>query len=231
MNSRQDSVALSGSYKKSELRRKSSPRFWNWIAKGYAKKPVADEATYQKKLAITRDYLRPDMKLMEFGCGTGSTALAHAPHVQHIHAIDFSGKMIEIARGKAQAAGVGNVRFSQSGIEEFEAPDASFDVILGLNIVHLLENRKAATAKVHRLLKPGGVFISSTVCLADMRTLFKYIAPAGRMLRLLPYVSILSKSELVRELTGAGFTIDVDWEPDRKEDASKVAFIVAKKMS
>jgi hypothetical protein len=65
---------------------------WNWVAKGYARSPVADEAAYQKKLAITRAHFRPDMAVMEFGCGAGTTAVAHAPHVKHIHAHDVSEK-------------------------------------------------------------------------------------------------------------------------------------------
>ena len=47
-----------------------SSRFWDWIAKRYAKTPVADEAAYQTKLQVTRDYLRPDMEVLEFGCGS-----------------------------------------------------------------------------------------------------------------------------------------------------------------
>jgi cyclopropane fatty-acyl-phospholipid synthase-like methyltransferase len=30
--------------------------------------------------------MRPDMEVLEFGCGTESTALEHAPHVAHIEA-------------------------------------------------------------------------------------------------------------------------------------------------
>jgi ubiquinone/menaquinone biosynthesis C-methylase UbiE len=76
-------------------------RFWDRLAKRYAKKPVADEATYQRKLQITRDHLSPAMEILEFGCGTGSTAITHAPHVRHLRAIDISSKMLEIAQGKA----------------------------------------------------------------------------------------------------------------------------------
>ncbi len=58
--------------------------FWDRIAERYAKQPIADEAAYQKKLQVTRDYFRPDMAVLEFGCGTGSTAIAHAPYVKHV---------------------------------------------------------------------------------------------------------------------------------------------------
>ena len=147
-------------------------RFWDRIAERYAKRPVADEDAYQKKLQVTRDYLRPDMEVLEFGCGTGSTAIAHAPYVKHIQAIDISSKMIDIAQRKAAADNVENVTFVQSGIEEYSAPDQSLDAVLGLSILHLLENKEEAIAKVHRMLKPGGIFVTSTACLG--------IAPAKR---------------------------------------------------
>ena len=78
-----------------------STKFWDKIAERYSKQPIADEAAYQKKLQVTREYFQPDMEIVEFGCGTGSTAITHAPYVKHIHAIDISSKMIEIAQGKA----------------------------------------------------------------------------------------------------------------------------------
>ncbi len=84
-----------------------STKFWDRIAERYSKQPVADEASYQKKLQVTREYLHPDMHLLEFGCGTGSTAIAHAPYVEHIQAIDISSRMIEIAQGRADARGIG----------------------------------------------------------------------------------------------------------------------------
>ena len=86
-------------------------KFWDRHAERYSNSPVSDEESYQKKLQVTREYLRPDMDVLEFGAGTGSTAIAHAPHVKHIEAIDVSPKMVEIARGKAAANNVKNVTF------------------------------------------------------------------------------------------------------------------------
>ncbi len=202
-----------------------SSRFWDRIAARYARKPVADEAAYQKKLAVTREVLRPDMAVLEIGCGTGSTAIVHAPHVKEIRAIDISEKMLEIARSKAAAAGVGNVRFEQSDIDAFNAPDGTFDVVLGLSILHLLEDRNTSIAKVYRMLKPGGVFVSSTVCLGDTMKFFKLIGPIGRFLGVMPLVRVFTVQELVESLEASGFTIDHQWRPGQ----GRVAFIVAKK--
>lgn len=200
--------------------------FWDRIAVRYSKRPISDERAYRRKLAITRNYFKPDAEVLEFGCGTGSTAIEHAPYVQHLHATDLSAKMIEIARSKAAEQGVSNVTFERSTIEELSFPDESFDAVLGLSILHLLENKEAAIAKVHRLLKPGGAFVTSTACLGDTMKFFKVIAPIGKLFGLMPLVKVFTTEELEQSLIEGGFEIDYRWQPDR----GKAVFIVAKKV-
>lgn len=203
-----------------------SAKFWDKIAERYSRQPIADEAAYQKKLRVTREYLHSDMEVLEFGCGTGSTAIAHAPYVQHIQAIDVSSKMIAIAEGKADANSIANVTFRRSTIDEFSAPDQSLDAVLGLSILHLLDNKEKVIAKVHRMLKSGGVFVTSTVCLGGtMMSLLKLIMPIGRFLDLMPLVRFFTARELVDSITDAGFQIDYQWQPGK----GIAVFIVAKK--
>ena len=200
-------------------------KFWDKIADRYSKKPVADEEAYQKKLQITREYLRSDMEVLEFGCGTGSTAITHAPFVKHIQAIDISSRMIEIAQGKADASNVENVTFERAAVDELSAPDQTFDAVLGLSILHLLENKEDVISKVHGMLKPGGFFVSSTACLGDTMKFFKIIAPIGKFFGFMPLVKVFTTKELQASLTDAGFEIDYQWQPGK----GKATFIVAKK--
>jgi ubiquinone/menaquinone biosynthesis C-methylase UbiE len=200
-------------------------RFWDSIAEKYARRPVADEASYQRKLEVTRGYLRPDMEVLEFGCGTGSTAVAHAPYVGHIRAIDISSKMLAIAKEKAEAAGVANITFEQAGIDDLAVPDGTYDVVLGMSILHLLADRQAAIAKVHRMLKPGGLFISSTTCLGETMRFMKVVGPVGKALGLMPLVRVFTPDELAASIAEAGFAIDHRWQPGR----GKAVFIVARK--
>ena len=201
-----------------------STRFWDKIAVRYSKQPISDEAAYEKKLAVTREYFTPDSEVLEFGCGTGSTAILHAPHVKHILATDISPKMIEIAEDRAKAGSIENVTFEATSIEALDAPDGSFDVVLGLSILHLLEDMDAAIEKIVRLLKPGGVFISSTVCIGEKMKWIRFIAPIGRALGLMPFVRVFMKSDLEESLQAAGLTIEYNWQPD----AGMVVFIVAR---
>ena len=204
---------------------KQPSQFWNKIADRYSKKPVVDEVAYQNKLQITRQYLRSDMDLMEFGCGTGSTAIAHAPFVNHIRAIDISSRMIEIAQGKADASNVQNITFERAAIDELSVPDQTFDAVLGLSILHLVENKEDVICKVHEMLKPSGIFVSSTVCLGDTMKYFKVIAPIGKFFGFMPLLKVFTASELQDSLIDAGFEIDYYWQPGK----GKAVFIVAKK--
>jgi len=200
-------------------------QFWDKIAEKYSKQPIADEAAYQKKLAVTQGYFRPDMDVLEIGCGTGGTAILHAPYVKHIRAIDFSAEMIAIAQSKAKAEQIDNVTFEQATIEDLDIPDQSLDVVLGLSILHLLQDKEAAIAQVYQMLKPGGLFVTSTVCIGDTMSWFKLIAPVGRFLGFLPFVQVLTVQSLADSLTQAGFELDYQWQPNK----SSAVFIVAKK--
>jgi 2-polyprenyl-3-methyl-5-hydroxy-6-metoxy-1,4-benzoquinol methylase len=196
---------------------------WDKMAESYSKKPIADEAAYQKKLQVTREYLRPDMEVLEFGCGTGSTAIAHAPYVKQIQAIDISSKMLEIAQGKADAKNIENIAFKRSTIDKFSASERSFDAVLGFSILHLLDNRVEVIAKVHKMLKPGGIFVTSTICIGDSQKFIRFIAPIGRLVGLI--LKVFTVKELQDSFTGASFRIDYQWHPGK----GKSVFIVAKK--
>lgn len=202
-----------------------SARFWDKIALKYSKQPVRDEAAYRRKLEVTRDYLRREMQVFEFGCGTGSTAIAHAPHVAHIHAIDISRNMIEIARRKAAAANVDNVSFEVATIEDHDVPESSCDVVMGHSILHLLEDKDAAIAKVNKLLKPGGIFVSSTFCGGDSHRWLRFVLPIGQFFGKMPYVDLFTRAALTDSIERAGFAIEHEWQPGK----GKAVFIVAKK--
>lgn len=204
----------------------TSARFWDRVAPSYSKQDIADSASYARKLKATQALMEPTMEVLEVGCGTGSTALLHAAHVAHIQATDVSAAMISIGKQKAQDAGINNVSFSQSGVEDFVAPDGSFDMVLALNLLHLLPDRAAALAKIHRLLKPEGIFISSTVCLADRMWFLRPVIPLMQWLGKAPYVSFIQADRLVQEVSAAGFERAEQWTHGR----SNSVFLISRKI-
>ena len=182
-------------------------KFWDKRADGYSRKPVKDMASYEKALDCTRKYLSPRDEVLEFGCGTGTTALLLAPSVGRITATDVSSRMIEIASEKAATQGVENVRFQRAALFDESLESGSFDVVMGFNILHLLEDIPGAVRRVRELLKPGGSFISKTVCLAEQSRLWSVLLAVMRRVRLAPYVHCLTVTELEELITRAGFEI------------------------
>lgn len=202
-----------------------SAAFWDRTAERYALRPIADEAAYRHKLRATREHLRVHMSMLEIGCGTGSTALVHAPSVRHILATDISAKMIAIARRKAAEAGVGNVEFRQAAFECLEPLEAAYDVVLCHSVLHLLSDPAAAVARIFLMLKPGGIFVSSTACLADFMGWIRWVAPVGRAVGLLPPVTVFGSDDLDAAFARAGFRIEQRWQPGPR----KPVFIIARK--
>ena len=197
-------------------------KFWDRLAKRYAKSPVSDEAVYQEKLRKTLAVFATDFKVLEFGCGTGSTAIALAPDVQDYLATDISGEMLAIARGKAE--GIDNLRFVQKRLEDINSPEGGFDAVLAHSILHLLSDKEAAIGQVFALLKPGGVFISSTSCMAKGGFL-KPLLWAGNKVGLLPMVKFFSADALVEVIESVGFTIEDRWQSTPKS----AVFLIARK--
>lgn len=201
-------------------------KFWDRIADKYSSQTISDMPSYEKKLEVTRRYFTPDSQVFEFGCGTGSTALLHAQHVKHIHAVDFSQRMIEIARTKADEEGISNVSFESASIEDIDSSSKHYDVVLGLNVLHLLDDRQAAIKKVYELIEPGGVFVSSTACIRD--SVLMFLAPLlwlGQLVGRVPTVKFFTMKNLLKDLKQAGFEIEYQWRPGNGFSS----FIVARK--
>lgn len=202
-----------------------SVRFWDKVAQKYAKSAISDMPSYEHKLEVSRRYFTPDSHLLELGCGTGSTALLHAPYVAHILATDISANMLNIARQKAADQQISNVSFVQGNSDQLN-PKMPLDAVLALNLLHLVDDRAAVIRDAYRWLKPGGVFITSTACLGDSAWRYiKWVAPLGRLLRLMPPVFVFTQAALEQSLKEAGFEIDYLWRPEKFPSV----FIVAKK--
>ncbi|MCI2400091.1 class I SAM-dependent methyltransferase [Aliiroseovarius subalbicans] len=197
-------------------------KFWNATAAKYAASPISDPGAYERKLAVTRTYLRPDMAALEFGCGTGGTAISHAPHVASYRALDISENMIDIARAKD---GADQVQFEVADFDQVDIAPGSLDAVLGLSILHLVADSTATIGKVFASLKPGGVFVSSTVCLKSAWYLRPVIG-IGKALGKVPPVKFLGVDELRAAMTSAGFELVEDWVP---EGGFQTLFLVAKK--
>lgn len=181
--------------------------FWDRTSSRYARSTISDQAGYERTLDRTRELLKSQDRVLELGCGTGSTALRLADSVQSYLATDISTGMIGIAEQKQATAAIPGLSFRVATAETL-APEAGFDAVLGFSYLHLVRDLPGTLERIRGLLTEGGLFISKTPCVGDMNPLLGYVAlPVMRALRLAPYAAVFGAAELNERVSAAGFQI------------------------
>ena len=181
--------------------------FWDRHAARYAKRPIKNVEAYEQLVERTKAHLTGGDHVLEVGCGTASLALQLAPGVKRITATDISSKMLEIGQGKAAAEGIENIDFIRARLSDGAFPAGPFDTVLAFNFLHLVEDLPGTIERIHGLLRPGGVFISKTVCLAEKARAWRLLITVMRTLGLAPYVNYLKIHELEGLVRAQGFEI------------------------
>lgn len=181
-------------------------QFWDRTSAKYAKSPIGDQPGYQRTLDRTRDYLSSGDRVLELGCGTGTTALHLAVSVRSYLATDISPEMIGIAKMKLSEATVAGLRFETATAESVPGTDL-FNTVLGFSYLHLVRDLPGTLRRIHELLVPGGFFISKTPCVGDMSFLIKLAIPVMRAVGKAPYAGVFKATELKEAIELAGFEV------------------------
>ena len=210
-------------------------RFWNRIARKYARDAIADLAGYEATLRRVLGLLSHEHSVLELGCGTGATALRLAPATRKLLATDVSAEMIAIAREKLNALPLPmpQLRFAVADADaDAGAPmgdGATYDVVLALNLLHLVTDLDRALAGAMQALRPGGLLISKTACLSEMNPLIPCLAlPLMRAIGKAPHVLCFDADALRSAIARQGMDIvSVERHGTRGKDFR--VFIVARK--
>ena len=152
------------------------PRVQAWLYNRWSRK--YDEGKRASQLRDTEMLARPLLELLkdvpepfvlDFATGTGrlSFVLLSQPDFKgHIIALDLSQGMLERAavklkgRGNPAATSV-NVELVRHLALPLPFPDAAFDVVCGLEVLELFPNMDEPLAEFTRVLRPGGVMLTS----------------------------------------------------------------------
>jgi SAM-dependent methyltransferase len=94
-------------------------------------------------------------RLLDVACGTGQLTFALREHFEQVWAVDQEPDMIDVVREKAEAAGIGNIRYLVSAAEDLAAPGEGFDLVTAASAFHRLP-REALAPRIFGWLRPGG---------------------------------------------------------------------------
>lgn len=206
----------------------SDARFWDRTSRKYAKGAIADQAGYERTLERTRALLGSGDRVLELGCGTGTTALRLAGGVETYLATDISAGMIAIAHEKQADDPIKALAFRATTAEALDPGAAQFNAVLAFNYLHLVRDLSGTLRHIHALLAAEGLFISKTPCVGEMNPLIRFALPAMRAIGKAPYAGVFRAAELSQLISAAGFDILATENHATKGNDSR-PYIVARK--
>ena len=209
----------------------NSEDFWDKIAAKNDRKVIAPIITPSQTHINTINGIAKNLKandiVLDFACGSGIKTIDIASNVQAIKAIDTSFKMIEVAKKRAFEKEVYNIDFESINIFDDYFKVESFDVVLALNILHLLEEPDLILKRISKLLRPGGLLISATACLGERWSPLASCLLLLSKTRFVPRFNKYSVSGLEQIIGSNNFSIE---ETVNISKALSEHLIVAKKM-
>ncbi|MDP4199183.1 MAG: methyltransferase domain-containing protein [Bacteroidota bacterium] len=130
---------------------------YNWETH-YASDPRFRRRFLRITHLLDRILPRTPGRALDMGCGTGVFSRELASRGWRVTAVDSSENMIEQARSIPH---VGEIEFSTSTIEAYQAAPSSYEVIVAFSMLEYVEDDEAAIAKLVAMLAPHGILIVS----------------------------------------------------------------------
>ena len=179
-----------------------SEKFFDKVSR---KSKPGPNQTASKIIECSKEFLEDDNYLLDFGCGSGAITNKLAEVVKAIDAIDISSGMLELAEKQAENSSISNIDYIQTSLSDERFKDGQFDAILAFNVLHYIEDMPKLIEKIDTLLKPNGLFISSTACLREKRSFVGYLVLLLTKIRMMPKIYFYRRSELEALITDGNF--------------------------
>jgi ubiquinone/menaquinone biosynthesis C-methylase UbiE len=112
----------------------------------------------ESKLAFEAIEIKPGMKVLDVGCGTGIYTRRLVDMGCEVTGVDIADKMLDIAREKVPEA-----KFVNSSVYALPFPHDQFDLIFSMATFEFIHNAKAAYYEMKRVVKPGATIFVGTI--------------------------------------------------------------------
>ena len=141
------------------------------VVKAHASRSAENQCQYMLPTLQRMVAAKPDLKLLDVGCGPGSITSSLARYVPdgQLVGVDVSDTVLEKARQAVKDEGVKNVEFQAADVYELPFEDESFDVIHTHQAVCHFHDHVRAIKEMLRVLRKGGVLCMREADLYTMR--------------------------------------------------------------
>ena len=145
-------------------------RYWEDAAERFAPGKVTptsrDPFLAELETANVLAHLRPEMSVLEIGCGDGAHTVRYASLVRRLVGVDVAAGMVARAERRAEAAGLPNATFVTGSALDLAASfgGGQFDAVVSQRcLINLAEwrHQQEAISQIHRVLRPGGLLLLS----------------------------------------------------------------------
>lgn len=141
--------------------RVASREMWEQAASGWGKRAdrVRDWGMPVSVAMVEGLALQPAHRVLELAAGPGDTGFMAAELIRPgglLVSSDGATAMVDLARERAQQAGLDNVEFAQLELEWIDLPTASVDAVLCRWGIMLTVDPAAAAQEIRRVLRAGG---------------------------------------------------------------------------
>jgi len=109
--------------------------------------------------------LKRDMKVLEFGAGTGITSFLLKDRVREITLMDNSTEMVKVMNEKIRASNALNLKALNFNLELSDYADEKFDLVITQMVLHHVTDIGLIISRFRKLLNPGGY-----LAIADLYT-------------------------------------------------------------
>jgi SAM-dependent methyltransferase len=97
------------------------------------------------------------MKVLDLGCGDGTTALPSARLGADVLGVDIAANLVDAGNRRAKAAGLANLRFQEGDASNLSGiPDRSFDLVVSMFGAMFAPRPFDVAREMIRVVRPGG---------------------------------------------------------------------------
>jgi len=101
--------------------------------------------------------IRRGLKVLDLGCGDGTTALPAAKLGAEVVGVDIAANLVEAGNRRAKEMGLANCRFQEGDVSNLpELPDQSFDLVLSIFGAMFAPKPNDVAKEMVRVTRPGG---------------------------------------------------------------------------